>query len=248
MANARAAFLIIGNEVLSGRTQDRNLTTLAHALRKHGILLAEVRVVRDDHAAIVTAVTELRKTFDYLFTSGGIGPTHDDITTSAVAAAFGVEVYRHPQAEAALTEHYQAQGKEASPQRLRMADIPAGAKLVNCEVTPAPGFNLENVYVFAGVPLIFAQMVASAIPTLPAGASYASTTITVRVGESEVSDELEQVQDNFTQLELGSYPQQDQAGFYTELVIAGSEQELIAQASEQLTKLLRDRKLEFEIS
>lgn len=244
----RAAFLIIGNEVLSGRTRDCNLPVLATALSQHGIRLAEVRVVRDDQAQIVAAVNELRANHTHLFTSGGIGPTHDDITTAAIAKAVGVVVYRHPKAEAELAQHYVASGRAATESRLRMANVPQGAELVRCEATPAPGFNIANIYVFAGVPKIFAAMVACVIPQLPAGPAYVSRTLTVRVGESEVATDLAQVQEQYPTLELGSYPQQDEQGYFVELVIAGADVSQIDAARTELGARLKKRNLDFAVS
>lgn len=235
---ARAALLVIGNEILSGRTREGNLAVLAQALNARGIRLAEAQVVRDEPSAIIAATNTLRATYDYLFTSGGIGPTHDDITTACVAQAFGVTVERHPEAEAELRAHYTSTGREASAARLRMANIPNGARLIRCGATPAPGFQLDNVFVLAGVPHIFQAMTAQIVAGLAAGPAYASRTITVHVGESEVAAQLAAVQDAHPELELGSYPQQRGERYHAELVVAGTDPGAIATALAELTASL----------
>ncbi|MBF2735629.1 MAG: competence/damage-inducible protein A [Betaproteobacteria bacterium AqS2] len=237
----RAAFLIIGNEILSGRTRDRNLAVLAEALRGRGIRVAEARVVRDERDEVVAGLDALRARYELVFTSGGIGPTHDDITTACVAAAFGVPVVRHPEAERRMREHYEASGREATASRLTMADVPEGAELVFCAGTPAPGYRIGNVYVFAGVPRIFAGMVATALDSLPQGPRLRSRTITVHVGESEVAADLAAVQDRHPGLELGSYPQERDGSYFSELVCSGADEAAVAAAVADLTGTLDQR-------
>ncbi len=161
MTNPTAAMLVIGDEILSGRTRDANMHFLAGELTKQGIVLKEVRVISDHHAAIVEAVNALRARYDEVFTSGGIGPTHDDITASAIADAFGVAIDVRDDARAILAEHYAKTGTELNEARLRMARIPDGARLIDNPVSRAPGFSIGNVHVMAGVPNIFQAMVAS---------------------------------------------------------------------------------------
>lgn len=240
-----AALLIIGNEILSGRTRDCNLQELAGALRGRGIQVREARVVRDEQEDVVAALNELRRTYGLVFTSGGIGPTHDDITTACVAKAFGVEVVRDPQAEAGLREHYASRRQEATAARLTMADVPAGAELVYCPTTPAPGFRMENVYVFAGVPRIFAGMVAAVRDKLAAGPAVLSRAITVDIGESEVAAELAAVQERHPRLELGSYPQEKDGRYYSELVCSGDDEAAIAAALAELTAALDRRAIKW---
>lgn len=239
----RVAFLIIGNEILSGRTRDINLRELALQLRKRGIKLGEAQVVRDEKDAIVAALNRLRARYAAVFTSGGIGPTHDDITTACVAAAFGVEVVRHKQAEDDLRAHYLAQGSEASEARMRMANVPAGAELVYCAQTPAPGFHIGNVYVFAGVPSIFAAMVAAVIPELAGGAALMSRTIVVDCGESQIAPELAAVQDAHPELEIGSYPQAGDGRYWSELVLSGTDATTVADAVDKLIAKLDAKKV-----
>ncbi|MBO6604761.1 MAG: competence/damage-inducible protein A, partial [Roseicyclus sp.] len=169
MPNPTAAMLVIGDEILSGRTRDANMHYLAQELTKHGIRLSEVRIVPDDHDAIVGAVQALSAGYDTVFTSGGIGPTHDDITAEAVADAFAVPIGIRDDARAILQEHYDRQGSMLNEARLRMARIPEGASLIDNPVSAAPGFTLHNVHVMAGVPTVFQTMVASVLPTLTGG-------------------------------------------------------------------------------
>src|SRR6056297_2449913 len=183
MPNPTAAMLVIGDEILSGRTRDANMHHLAQELTKVGIDLCEVRIVSDDHDAIVSALNALRAGHDTVITSGGIGPTHDDITADAVAAAFGVTVDVRDDARAILAEHYAKTGRELNAARLRMARIPDGATLIENPVSAAPGFTLGKVHVMAGVPAVFEAMVASVLPTLTGGAPLISRTL--RVDEPE---------------------------------------------------------------
>lgn len=240
-----AAFLIIGNEILSGRTQDANLRTLAKALRARGRRIAEVRVVRDELDAVAAAVNELRARHFLLFTSGGIGPTHDDITTACVAAAFGVPVVRDAEAERTLTDFYVSIGREANPGRLSMADIPQGAETVYCEMTAAPGYRIENVCVFAGVPYIFESMLDEVIGSIEPRPEIVSRTVTVEVGESEVAADLSGVQERHPDLEVGSYPQDDHGRHYAELVISGDDPEAIGKAVAELQEALDRRGVEW---
>ena len=237
-ATLDAAFLIIGNEILSGRTQETNLAKLARTLRARGIKLVEAQVVRDECAAVVTAVNDLRARYRYLFTSGGIGPTHDDITTACIAAAFEVPVIRHAEAETQLREFYLATDRKPNVARLSMADVPEGAELVYCDLSPAPGFRVDNVYVFAGVPEIFVAMLEAVRKELEQGPAMNSRTIVVLSGESEVAAELEAVQDQFMDLELGSYPQTKDGRYFVELVISGTDSAQLDTALAQLTKSL----------
>ena len=180
MANPSAAMLVIGDEILSGRTRDSNMHHLAGRLSEAGIDLREVRVVADDHAAIVAAVKVLSDAYDHVFTSGGIGPTHDDITADCIAEAFGAAIGVRDDARAILAAHYERQGLEFNAARMRMARIPDGAALIENPVSAAPGFSIGNVHVMAGVPSVFTAMVASVLPTLTGGEPLVSAT--VRIG------------------------------------------------------------------
>ena len=197
--------VVIGDEILSGRTQDRNVAQVATWLNAQGIRLREVRVVADVEAAIVEAVNTLRERNDYLFTTGGIGPTHDDITVDAVAAALGVGVIVHPQARAALERHYQARGG-LTEARLRMARVPEGADLIVNRMSGAPGIRIGNIHILAGVPHIAAGMLDALTGTLEGGAPLVARTIGCWVPESEVADLLREAEGAHEGVAVGSYP------------------------------------------
>ncbi|MEN3748786.1 molybdopterin-binding protein [Sphingomonas sp. HF-S3] len=201
-----AALVVIGDEILSGRTQDRNIAQLATWLNAQGIRLAEVRVVPDVQAAIVEAVNTLRARNDYLFTTGGIGPTHDDITVDAIAAALGVPVVIHPQARAVLDDYYQTRGG-LTDARLRMARVPEGADLIPNRMSGAPGIRVGNeVFILAGVPHIAAQMLDALTGQLEGGRPLVSRTIGGWVAESEIADLLGRTERAHEGVSIGSYP------------------------------------------
>ena len=200
-----AALVVIGDEILSGRTQDRNVAQLATWLNVQGIRLAEVRVVGDAQDAIVEAVNALRARNDYLFTTGGIGPTHDDITVDAVAAALGVAVEHHPKAVATL-EHYYASRGGVTQARLRMARVPAGADLIENRLSGAPGIRIGGVFVLAGVPHIAAGMLDALTGQLEGGRPVVSRTVGSWVAESEVADLLREAERDHPGVAIGSYP------------------------------------------
>lgn len=201
----KAALLVIGDEILSGRTQDKNVAQVATWLNVQGIRLSEVRVVADDTAAIVEAVNTLRVRNDYLFTTGGIGPTHDDITVDAVAEAFGVGVEIHPEARAILERYYEPRGG-LNEARLRMARVPEGAELIPNRMSGAPGIQIGNVYLMAGVPSITAGMLDALTGTLEGGQPVLSQTIGSWVQESEIADLLRQTEQDHEGCAIGSYP------------------------------------------
>ena len=193
MKRPTAAMLVIGDEILSGRTRDANMHHLAGVLTEAGITLAEVRIVPDEHAVIVDALNALRAAHDTVFTSGGIGPTHDDITADAVAAAFGVSVDVRDDARSLLAAHYEATGRELNEARLRMARIPDGATLIDNPVSVAPGVSLGNVHVMAGVPSVFQAMVASVMPSLKGGPPLLSRSLRVPRGEGDIAGPLGEI-------------------------------------------------------
>lgn len=199
-----AALLVIGNEVLSGRTRDANVQAFATVLGERGVRLREVRMVADDADAIIEAVNALRTRWTYVFTTGGIGPTHDDITTDCIAAAFGLAVEVDAEAERRLREHYGPEGLNAA--RLRMARIPVGAALIDNPVSHAPGFRVENVFVMAGVPRIASAMLDTVKHTLAGGARVESRAVTAYVREGDLAEGLGAVQERFPTVEIGSYP------------------------------------------
>ncbi|NLR72693.1 competence/damage-inducible protein A [Novosphingobium sp. ERN07] len=200
-----AALVVVGDEILSGRTQDKNIAQVATWLGVQGIRLREVRVVPDDVDAIIEAVNTLRARNDYLFTTGGIGPTHDDITVDAVAAALGVGVVIHPKARAILESYYATRGG-LNDARLRMARVPDGADLIENRVSGAPGIRAGNVFLMAGVPGITAQMLDSLTGQLEGGLPLLSTTIGCWVAESEIADLLRETEKAFEGVQIGSYP------------------------------------------
>lgn len=201
-----AALVVIGDEILSGRTQDRNIAQIATWLDVQGIRLAEVRVVGDRTAAIVEAVNALRARNDYLFTTGGIGPTHDDITVDAVAEALGLPVVHHPRALAILERYYTARGEQLTEARKRMARVPQGAELIENRMSGAPGIRIGNVFLMAGVPHITAGMLDALTGALEGGAPLVSRTIGCWVAESEVADLLREAEQRHAGVAIGSYP------------------------------------------
>jgi molybdenum cofactor synthesis domain-containing protein len=200
-----AALLVIGDEILSGRIQDRNVAPIATWLNIQGIRLAEVRVVADVHERIVAAVNALRAENDYLFTTGGIGPTHDDITVDAIAAATGVEVEVHPKARAALERYYETRGG-ITEARLRMARVPAGATLIENKMSGAPGIRHGNIFILAGVPHIAALMLDALSGTIEGGKPLLSRTVGGWVPESEVAELLRDTERAHQGVQIGSYP------------------------------------------
>jgi len=223
MPNPTAAMLVIGDEILSGRTRDANMHHLAGELARHGIDLREVRIVADVHGAIVTALNALRGSFDHVFTSGGIGPTHDDITADAVAAAFGVGIDVRDDARAILQARYTATGVELNEARLRMARIPDGARLIENPISGAPGFSLGNVHVMAGVPSVFVAMVASVLPGITGGAPLYSQSLRIERGEGDIAGPLRELAEASPDLSIGSYPFIRNGVFGSQIVIRGSD-------------------------
>lgn len=238
MTNPTAAMLVIGDEILTGRTRDSNMHYLAGELTGRGIRLAEARVVPDVHDRIVAAVNDLRAAYDHVFTSGGIGPTHDDITADAVAAAFGVPIDVRADARAILEAHYQRTGLELNAARLRMARIPEGAVLIDNPVSSAPGFSLGNVHVMAGVPAIFQSMVASVLPGLTGGDALLSQMIDVDRGEGEIAGPLGELAAQFPDLSFGSYPYIRNGAHGSQLVVRGTDAARLDEAMVALSKIV----------
>ena len=237
MANPTAAMLVIGDEILSGRTRDSNMHFLAGALTRHGIDLREARVVADDRAAIVAAVNALRAAHDHIFTSGGIGPTHDDITADSIAAAFGVPIGIRDDARAILAAHYDRAGLPFNEARQRMARVPEGASLIENPISAAPGFTLGNVHVMAGVPAIFEAMVASVLPTLTGGAPLLSQSLRIDRGEGEIAAPLAALAAEFADLSIGSYPFIRNGAHGANIVIRGTDGARVDAAMARLAAL-----------
>ncbi len=234
-----ACVLIIGNEILSGRTQDVNLGYIAKRLDEVGVCLAEARVIPDQEGEIVAAVNACRAKYDYVFTTGGIGPTHDDITAECVAKAFGVALERHPEALRRLQEHYERSGLELNEARLRMADIPAGGTLIDNPVSKAPGFQIGNVFVMAGVPKIMQAMFESIEHRLTGGEPLLSRTVSCQLAEGTLAEGLGELQARFPEVEIGSYPYFQRGGFGVSLVLRGTDAALLEESVEALSTLVR---------
>lgn len=230
-----AALLVIGDEILSGRTQDKNVAQVASWLNVQGIRLKEVRVVADDMDAIGDAVKALRTSNDYLFTTGGIGPTHDDITVDAIAAALGVEVIVHPDARAVLEEYYVDRGG-LTDARLRMARVPDGAALIGNRYSGAPGIHFGNVFIMAGVPHIAGAMLDSLTGTLEGGLPVLSATVGCWVAESEIADLLGQTEKAFEGVQIGSYPFFREGRTGANFVIRSTSQPVLDACAEALAK------------
>lgn len=237
MPNPTAAILVIGDEILSGRTRDANMHHLAGELARIGIDLKEVRVVADEMDAIVAAVNALRAAFTHVFTSGGIGPTHDDITADAVAKAFGVALDVRDDARAILAAHYDRSGLEFNAARQRMARIPEGATLIENPISAAPGFSLENVHVMAGVPDIFRAMAASLLPRLTGGRPVLSQTLRIERGEGVIAEPLGALAAEFDDLSFGSYPFIQNGVYGTNIVVRGTDPARIDAAIGRLAAL-----------
>ncbi len=233
-----AAILAIGDELLSGRTRDRNIGHLASVLTAVGIDLKEVRIVADEEEAIVEALNALRSRYDYVFTSGGIGPTHDDITADAVSRAFGLPCEHDAAAMKLLGDMYAARGLEFTEARQRMARMPRGARHIPNPVSTAPGFIVENVHVMAGVPQVFVAMVEAVVPTLRTGATMHSVSVASPFGEGDIGTALGAVQAAHKATAIGSYPKYDGKSFSTEIVIRGRAVEDCEAAAEAVRAML----------
>ncbi|MCI4646308.1 MAG: molybdopterin-binding protein [Hyphomonadaceae bacterium] len=244
--NPTAAVLLIGDELLSGRTRDINLQQIAGFLAPLGIAVKEARTVSDEPDAIIAAVNALRAAYTYVFTTGGIGPTHDDITADAIAAAFGVEISEHPDAVALLEARYAAMDTEFTPARRRMTRVPHGASLIANPVSGAPGFQTENVFTLAGVPSIVRGMLGDIGHRLETGAVVHAVTLRAKgLREGDVAEELGVVAEGYPQLSIGSYPwfrSLDDAG--VQIVVRGSDEALLAEAEAKIEEMVRAKGIE----
>ena len=234
----KAALIIIGNEILSGRTQDKNLSYLANWLNEIGIQLSEVRVIRDEEKVIIDTVNHLRSEYDYVFTTGGIGPTHDDITSLSIARAFGVELEVNDKALSILKEYYK--DGELTEARMKMTMIPVGAELVDNPVSKAPGFKMDNVFVMAGIPSIMQGMLEGARMFLKGGDVVKSKSIDVFTPESNVAQALTDLQKKYNDVEIGSYPFSKDNRFGTTLVMRSSDEKRLHQCDEELKELMKE--------
>ena len=240
MPNPTAAMLVIGDEILSGRTRDANMYHLAGQLTEQGIDLKEVRVISDDREAIVHATRALSAAYTHVFTSGGIGPTHDDITADCIAAAFGASIGVRADARDILQAHYDANGQVLNDARLRMARIPEGARLIDNPVSKAPGFTLQNVHVMAGVPAVFQAMVASVLPGLTGGAPLLSQTLRIHRGEGDIAGPLASLAQEYSDLSFGSYPFQKDGRYGANIVVRGTKNARVSAALSHLRSIFSE--------
>ena len=232
--------LVIGDEILSGRIRESNMHFLAIELSKVGIDLKEVRIVKDYKPAIISAVITLSASFDFVFTSGGIGPTHDDITSECMAEAFSCPIDINEDARNKLENYYRRLGKNLNSARLRMARIPRGAELIKNSVSAAPGFLIENVHVMAGVPKVFQAMVSSILKTLKRGTPTLSRTLKLLLAESEIAALLEKLALDYPKLSIGSYPFDINNEFGVNIVVRGDSSDLIDQFINNLETKIKE--------
>lgn len=236
-----SAILIIGNEILSGRTQDCNVQFIADRLAKRGIKLCEVRIVRDEAEAVVGALNDLRRKYRYVFTTGGIGPTHDDITAECMALAFGTSLAVNDEARKRMEAFYKETGTTLNEARLRMARIPLGGTLIDNPVSAAPGFKIGNVFVMAGVPNIMQAMFGHVETMLETGTPLLSNTVSCKMREGDIALELEAVQKEFPDVEIGSYPGMGVGGRNLSLVLRGADEGRLTAATEKVMGLIRSK-------
>lgn len=239
-----SAVIIIGNEILSGRTKDLNINFLANSLVDIGINLAEVRIVKDIEKDIILAVNELRVKYDFIFTCGGIGPTHDDITSASIARALGIKIERNKEAENLLINYYSKD--KLNDARLKMADIPVGAILLDNPVSSAPGYKISNIFVFAGVPRIMQAMFEAAKEFLITGDKIYTKSISAYVTEGDIAKELSDLQSRYVEVEMGSYPFVRNERLGTSLVFRSSHTNKLYESHEIMLKILKDNKIEID--
>ena len=236
-----AAVLAIGDELLSGRTKDANIGYIAEFLTAMGIDMREARIVSDDEDRIVEALNALRAQYDYVFTTGGIGPTHDDITADAIAKAFGVGIDHHPEAVRLLEERYaQMKRFKLNEARLRMARIPDGAELIENIISAAPGFHIGNVFVFAGVPSVMQVMLDAAAPKLQGGTVMDSRTIHAKIAEGDFAPALAVIQAEYPEVAIGSYPYFQGGKFGTNIVVRSRDASMLEDAADKVAQALEE--------
>ena len=227
-----ACVILIGNEILSGRTKDKNLAYISETLNAHGVQVTEARVIADVESVIIDSVNECRAKFDYVFTTGGIGPTHDDITSLSIAKAVGKPLIRHPQAEQQLRKYYGPE--KTNDARMKMADVPEGAELIPNPISIAPGFIIENVYVMAGVPSICEAMIDYVAPTLKGGAPMQAIAYDVNKAEGDIAVILNAIQENYADLEIGVYPRYYEGRLSSHVVVRGRDEAELKEAADKL--------------
>ena len=233
-----AAILIIGNEILSGRTQDTNTSTIAVWLNSIGVKVEEVRVIPDVEKTIIDTLNLLKSTYDYVFTTGGIGPTHDDITAEAIATAFNVPLEINSAAVDLLASHYPNGKTDINSARLRMCRIPEGATLIQNPISKAPGFSIENVFVMAGVPSIFRAMTDSTIPQLVGGDPLLSISVRIEKGEGDIATELSEIAKKHKEISIGSYPFSQNGRYGTMIVARHRDKDVLNKLERKLQNLM----------
>ena len=241
-----ACILVIGDEVLSGRTEDKNINFIAKRCDNIGVSVNEVRIIPDDKETIKNTVLECYKKFDYIFTTGGIGPTHDDITTESIASAFNLDVEINPEALKRLKDHYKKSNVELNDARIKMAKIPKGAKLIDNPVSSAPGFIVENIYVLPGVPKILQAMFKNLEDEIKGITNMVSKNIIVYSPEGEIADFLESIQNEFADISIGSYPYFRPPDVGTNIVLRSIDKNLINEATIAICRKLKEKKILFE--
>jgi len=240
MERITAGIIVIGNEILSGRTQDMNANFIASKLQSKGVLLEEVRVIRDEKEAIASSVREFSKKYTYVFTTGGIGPTHDDITSESVAYAIGKGAEYNNQALDIMKKAYEMRGESMPFESRKMALMPKGAELIKNDVTSAPGFRIDNIYVMAGIPSIMQSMFMSLLPSLKGGEEVLSMQISVLVGEGKIAQALHDLQNMYTDVEMGSYPFKHKGDHATSLVLTSSKKSRLEAAYNSLKDMVKE--------
>jgi molybdenum cofactor synthesis domain-containing protein len=239
MKNPSAAILIIGNEILSGRTLDTNTQTIAKILGTVGIVVHETRTVPDIKQIIIESVRHLSAKYDYVFTTGGIGPTHDDITSLAISEAFGVPYSRNETIYNTLNKFYHTRGEQMNKAREKMAFIPEGSTLIQNDVSKVPGFSIRNVYCLAGVPDIMESMLNFVVPSLKQGTPVRSLSHTVMIGESKIAERLETLQNKYPSVDMGSYPFTKEGIHGTSLVLRSNDYVKLEAAFQDLTNIIK---------
>lgn len=230
--------MIIGDEILSGRTHDKNTPYIAEKLNDCGVRLVEVRVIPDNKAKIIETVNVMRAQHDYVFTTGGIGPTHDDITAESIAEAFGVKLELNDAAYAKLLSYYESEA-EITESRKKMAYIPEGGELIENPVSGAPGIKIGNVYIFAGVPRIMQSMFDSVMPTLKGGKPVTSRSVSADLAESKIAEDLGAIQDRYEMISIGSYPKYQNGRFGTTLVLRGIDDDALDKATQEVVDMVK---------
>lgn len=239
-----AAVLLIGNELLSGSIQDQNLAHIAKMLEKRGIRVRETRIVPDIEIEIANSVNQLRAKYNYVFTTGGIGPTHDDITSDSIAAAFGVKNVVEPSIFEMLNQHFTNKGVEFTPAAQRMAHTPEGAKLIQTKHTIIPAYNIENVYVMAGVPRIMQMMLDDIIDDLNTGFEIINRQVHANVSEDEIAADLEEIQNQYRDIDIGSYPQDPGSklsNYRVIFIVKGTDEKQLQTVCNQILKACQKR-------